>query len=410
MTPEDGGTGTVDFVRFMRFRLGKRRLLVGAALAGALALGIFQLGTVFPESVEALYAGHVYPVVVGAFAWISGLVPFSLAELMTGAAALFVLVRLGLRLVRLVRRPARTEAADGAAPGPGRLRQLAHLGLLVAASAGALYAIFVLVWGMHYARHRLEPQLGLTTQSIESREVARLAERVAAETTRWHRLAGLSVHQVSRSPLGYRELSAALDDAFVRLGLPGDPGPGATAPVKPAALSGLMSRLGVSGIFVPFTGEPTVNTGPPDVAVVFTAAHEKAHQRGITHEGEASFAAYLALSRVHGHPYLSYAGSFFAARHLLAAARRADEEDQARAWGALGPGPRLDLDTLNEFWAQYRGMIRGAARRVNDSYLRTMRIPDGAKSYGSVVRMLVAELRRRPAPAPPGVSTDGQED
>ena len=55
-------------------------------------------------------------------------------------------------------------------------------------------------------------------------------------------------------------------------------------------------------------------------------------------------------------------------------------------------------------------MIRGAARRVNDSYLRTMRIPDGAKSYGSVVRMLVAELRRRPAPAPPGVSTDGQED
>ena len=179
--------------------------------------------------------------------------------------------------------------------------------------------------------------------------------------------------------------------------------------MKPAVFSGLMSRLGISGIFVPFTGEPTVNTGPPDVAVAFTAAHEKAHQRAITHEGEASFAAYLALSRQRQHPYLSYAASFFAARHLLAAVRHADREDRERALAALGPGPRRDLDALNAFWAQHRGMVRSAAGRVNDSYLRTMRIPDGVRSYGTVVRLLIADLRSRSAP-PAAIATDDSED
>ncbi len=393
----------------------RQRILVLAGLvAGALGVALFQGALTMPERVEALYTTGIYPLVVRGFSFFSGLVPFSLAELLIAAAALFVIARLTWRLTsRLTWRLTgrfRQQAATGESP-PAQtttLRRLAHTAIFALAGAGALYAVFVAVWGLNYARPRLEHRLGLPIGQIEEPELVRLATRVAADTTRLHRLAGLPLHAVSTNPLDFGTLSTAIDEAYDALQLPGDPGPRRLSPVKPAVFSGLLSRLGISGIFVPFTGEPTVNTGPPDVAVAFTAAHEKAHQRAITHEGEASFAAYLALSRQRRQPYLSYAASFFAARHLLAAVRHAAAEDRDRAWAAFGPGPRRDLDALNAFWAQHRGMVRGAGQRVNDSYLRTMRIPDGVRSYGTVVRLLIADLRRRPAP-PAGITTDDSE-
>ena len=389
----------------------RQRILVLAGLvAGALGVALFQGALTMPERVESLYTTGIYPLVVRGFSFLSGLVPFSLAELLIAAAALFVIPRLTWRLTWRLTGRFRQNAATGESlqAQTTTLRLLAHTAIFALAGAGALYAVFVAVWGLNYARPRLEHRLGLSIGQIEEPELVRLATRVAADTTRFHRLAGLPLHAVSTNPLDFGTLSTAIDEAYDALQLPGDPGPRRLGPVKPAVFSGLLSRLGISGIFVPFTGEPTVNTGPPDVAVAFTAAHEKAHQRAITHEGEASFAAYLALSRQRRQPYLSYAASFFAARHLLAAVRHAGTEDRDRAWAAFGPGPRRDLDALNAFWAQHRGMVRGAAQRVNDSYLRTMRIPDGARSYGTVVRLLIADLRRRPAP-PVGITTDDSE-
>lgn len=377
-----------------------RRGFVGFGIgAGVLALLLFWWSLRSPEAIETIYTMAIYPVVIGAFARISGLAPFSVAELLIGSALLFVLGRLVYRVVLFLRKGRERKLATAQPPVAPRLagvRRIVGLLLFTAAGAGTLYAAFMLVWGLNYARPRLEDRLGLVQSEIREAELVRLAALVAAETTRYHRLAGLPANAVSENPLDYAEMSAAIDEAFEALDLPGDPGPERAAPVKPAAFSGLMSRMGISGIFVPFTGEPTLNTGPPDVAVAFTAAHEKAHQRAITHEGEASFAAWLALSRYRREPYLNYAASFYASRHLLAAVRHASPEDRERAWAALGPGPRKDLDELNAFWAQYRGMVRGAARRVTDSYLRTMRIPDGARSYGTVVRLLIADLRRRP--------------
>ncbi|MDE2660498.1 MAG: DUF3810 domain-containing protein [Acidobacteriota bacterium] len=396
----------------------RQRTLVLAGLgAGALGIALFQSGLSMPERVESLYTTGIYPLVVRVFSFLSGLVPFSLAELFTATAALFVIGRVTWRFTGRFRHPAASgETPTGETPTTARssapravLRRLAYTAVFALAGAGTLYAIFVVVWGLNYARPRLEHRLGLPVGQISEAELVGLTTRVAADTTRFHRLAGLPTAAVSRNPLDFADLSTAIDEAYDAIELPGDPGPGRMSPVKPAVFSGLMSRLGISGIFVPFTGEPTVNTGPPDVAVAFTAAHEKAHQRAVTHEGEASFVAYLALSRQRRHPYLSYAASFYAARHLLAAVRNADAEDRDRAWAALGPGPRRDLDALNAFWAQHRGMVRGAARRVNDSYLRTMRIPDGARSYGTVVRLLIADLRQRSAP-PAAIATDGGED
>ena len=178
------------------------------------------------------------------------------------------------------------------------------------------------------------------------------------------------------------------------LSLPGDPIRHSTSPVKKLYLSTAMSYLGLSGIFVPFTGEPSMNAKVPDISVPMVVAHEKAHQRGITDEGEANFVAFLACSCTETHPYLRYAAYLSAGARLLGAAATYVPEDAKRAWDEIGPGPRTDLQAIRDFWSRYEGPFSELAEKVNDTYLRSQRVPGGIQSYGRVTRLLISLDRR----------------
>jgi hypothetical protein len=150
----------------------------------------------------------------------------------------------------------------------------------------------------------------------------------------------------------------------------------------------------LSGIFIPFTGEPSMNRLLPDVSIPTVVAHEKAHQRGITEEGEANFVAFLACSGAEKHLYLRYTAYLFAAMHLIGSASSYAPEEAKSAWEDLGPGPRQDLKALREFWQRYQGPMTEFADRVNDAYLRSQRVEEGVESYGRVSRLLVALDRK----------------
>jgi len=162
-----------------------------------------------------------------------------------------------------------------------------------------------------------------------------------------------------------------------------------TVPAKELLASPLLSRLGISGIFIPFTGEPSINTQQPDASLPVVVAHEKAHQRGITDEGEASLAGVMACL-VAEDPYLRYAAHLEIAGRLIGAIARVQPEEAAAAWERLGAGPRADLAAIREFWERHRGAATRVARGVNDAYLRSNRVPGGVRSYGRVADMLVA--------------------
>ena len=104
-----------------------------------------------------------------------------------------------------------------------------------------------------------------------------------------------------------------------------------------------MAYLGLSGIFVAFTGEPSINSIVPDPSLPIVVAHEKAHQRGITQEGEANLVAFMACSRASDSAYVSYSAYLYATAQLLRAASEQSKEEAKSAWAALGPGPRRDL-------------------------------------------------------------------
>ena len=327
-----------------------------------------------PQWVEEGYAQSLYPLVARSFSIVNR-APFSIAEL---AVALAAVVAAGLAV----------------AVARGRLRLWPTLARGMWVGAGLLSASFLLTWGCNYARPTLRVRMQLDSTEIDATAVLDAGRRTADEAARLYALMG-PAESPTRLPVSFEELGEAVDRAFERIRLPGDEIRFPPAPTKRLASSTLFSYLGISGIYIPFTGEPHVNALQPDVAMPLVVAHEKAHQRGITDEGEANFAAFLACADAGSPDYLRYAAYLFAARYLLGEASRYVEPERLEAaWERLGEGPLADVRAVYEFWASYRGPATRVAAEVNDRYLRALRVEGGVQSYGTVVSLLVGLDRR----------------
>lgn len=335
-----------------------------------IAVVSFSLALRFPDKTDVLYSRSIYPLVARAFAFVNR-VPFSLAE----PIALFLIVFVLWSLYHRLRR---------------RERRWSGVFLWSFGAAGVFFAMFLVLWGFNYARPSLADRSALSADTVDADAVLSAGERAAEITSSLFDALG-NERTPTVMPFTFDELNQKLDQAFERLRLPGDGIDFSPTPAKPLAGSKLFSYLGVSGIFIPFTGEPSVNVLQPDVALPLVVAHEKAHQRGVTHEGEASFAAFLACADESSPVYFRYAAYLFATRYLLREASfYLPPSGVAEAWSRLSAGPSEDVRAIREFWHRYQGPVATVASHANDRYLRTMRVPGGVQSYGTVVQLLLA--------------------
>jgi hypothetical protein len=158
-----------------------------------------------------------------------------------------------------------------------------------------------------------------------------------------------------------------------------------------------MSYLGIGGIFIPFTCEANVNATLPDWEILFTSAHELAHQRGFAREEEANYVGYLAC-RAHPDRDFQYSGTFRAALYSLSALAQVDRPSYGRLRGRVTAPLSRDLAALAAWHRRYESRLGEVQERVNDAYLKTQGQADGVRSYGRMVDLLLAE-RRREGPA-----------
>ncbi len=330
----------------------------------------FAIALHFPNVTESLYSQSIYPWVARGFALVNR-ARFSLAE----TIALVGLVAGLAGLVRIVRQ---------------RDRRFTRTLLWVAGIAAVAVTVFFVLWGFNYARPSLATRSALSADGVKAEAV--LAAGIEAAELASSLFDTLETQTMpSVLPFGFDALNHELDEAFGRLKLPGDPIDFEPTPAKPLSSSWMLSYLGISGIFIPFTGEPSVNVLQPDAALPIVVAHEKAHQRGVTHEGEANFAAFLACANESSPPYFRYAAYLFATRYLLGeASRYLPRNSIESAWSHLDEGPTADVRAIHEFWRRFEGPASRVASRANDQYLRTMQVPGGIQSYGTVVQLLMA--------------------
>ena len=345
-----------------------------------------------PDLVEGVYARALYPGIARGLGAIARRVPFSLAEALAALALIAAALVAARGIVRAVRQP------DGR-------RLLAGLAGF-AAGAAAVYVVFLIAWGLNYARLPLGVSVGLPVAPAARAELAAACAELVALADAWRGEVEEDASGVARHRGG---VAGALARAALGFEVAAGGWPvlaGSPPVVKAAAFSPVLARLGISGIFVPVTGEAHVNTTLPEWTLPFTAAHEVAHQRGFAREDEANYLAFATGSR-HPDPEARYAAALMASAYALGALRRVDPAASGELDGRRGAGTRRDLGALEAWRRKYEGRASAMNRRVNDAYLRSQGQADGVASYGRMVDLLLAERRaagpftgRPTAPAP----------
>jgi predicted small integral membrane protein len=358
-------------------------------------------GRFWPGGLDA-YGAFVSHWVVRPLSLATGAVPFTVGEWAAGAYLLGMVVLAGGGVAGVVGRAGTKGAARGSG---GRLRAVAGAAAraLVAGSAhvvthlSALFLLFTLLWGFEYARPGVEERLGWPAwEGVPLDELTALAAEAVEATNR----AYLELHGADDTghPTvldDWHGVEAALDEAWVAAGpaFLGDPRAGAPrGAAKRPLFSPVLRRLGVSGMYFPFTAEAWITAGVPAISISNTLAHEKAHQRGVAGEADAGFMAVMAGASA-SHPLARYSAAAYVQMQVMGALARAERE----AWAELArrrvPGVQRDLEDLAAYWAAHRGPAREIRQAANDAYLRAHGVSAGIGDYGRTVHLLVAWSR-----------------
>jgi hypothetical protein len=249
---------------------------------------------------------------------------------------------------------------------------------------------FLLCFGLNYQRPLLFDMLGFERAETPAAQLEAMSGEIISRINENYEEAHASdravpereeiIHFLEESYSATPELAALLPQ-------------GSFAKPKPVYFSGVMTRLGISGIYFPFTAEANYNAEQPDFQLPFTVAHEMAHQRGVARESEANFVAFLVCINS-TEPFIRYSG-YRNALGVLTELFRKEPERARELVRQLGPGFREDSRRAALFWARAKGLIGNIGARINDLYLRANRVQSGTADYAASTTLIIGYYRKR---------------
>lgn len=353
-----------------------RRAVLALALA-ALGWGVLRASAGHPDLVERWYSRGLFPPVRDALRWLAAGLPISLAEVLLLALAAWASWLLASASWSLVTR------RRGA--GNLCLRGLAR----VASWGGFGYALFLFVWGFNHARRPYAWHAGLEVAPVTREELRELTAWLVEECNRLGREVTDEELELEDGPGG---VDPALLHGFEVLGEE-VPTLAAGGPLlRRPWISPLLSALGITGIYCPFTAEAHLNRDVPLWTRPFASCHEIAHQKGFAREDEAHCIAWQACRRS-GDAAFEYSASLVALGEALAALATIDPAGAKELYDRLEERSRRDREKNREYWLARRSPLSTLSRKANDAYLRSQGQEAGVRSYGRMVDLLVAERR-----------------
>lgn len=345
------------------------------AFLGLLALVVRFLAGQYPEATDQYYSRIFFPS-------IRNLIDLSLGKLPFPTLYLFLVIGLGIswisfrRFFRLVGRRHRA----------GYALQATSNGL------GALVFFFLVLWGFNYQRTPIFQQLNLQPKPLD-------VKQLTAEIELTQRLASMDRERISQDTFALTELMeyslledlvrATMQENLEVLGLNFTGRPR----TKQFSPPGFMRRMGILGIYFPFTGESYLDPSLHALEKPFTIAHEMAHSYGVTDEGEANFIAYVVCTQAE-EPLLRYAAHLLLLRYQLRDYYGMDPEGALGWMENLPRGIIQDLISIRESAEAHPPIWLALSRKSNDLFLKSQGVKAGIKSYQQLP-MLAAAWRQR---------------
>ena len=264
---------------------------------------------------------------------------------------------------------------------------------------GILVPIFLAFWGLNYQRLPLAETLGFDRAPTRTGELESIGLQIVSGVNSNYDLARGSAERPS--PPARDAIYKAVEQAFQNETLLGDASRGKFSDPKPLALSRLSSWAGVSGFYIPFTGEVTFNSNLPGFDLPMVMAHHKAHQRGYAREDEANFIGYVVCVNS-ADPYVRYSGYLYGLK-VLEALSKGNVDRYNELLSRINEGPRADLRARSEFWEETKSPTLSAlSRRTFSAYLRVNRIHGGVKNFDEDVPLIIGYYLKFPQRQSPG--------
>ncbi len=339
-------------------------MMILTLLLDAAALALHFAGLRVPGFADR-YAAVMNPVLVGTLGRISGLLPFSLAELLLfliPAALLF-------ELAQLVRRKL----------SPVLFLKRFSLVLSV------IIFLFVINEDVYFKQTPFAVKYGLERDAYTTEELTAACRALAAEAGAW---AG----EVTRDEQGLMTVSPALRDrvrgSMQALGKTYPALSGWYPPPKGVLASILLDYSDFTGVYSMFTVEANYNRDMVQYNVPFTMCHELSHLRGITSEKEANFIGWLACMRS-GDPDMHYSGALIGWIYCGNELYVRDYDTWYEIASSMDPRVNADIEANSRFWDAYRGTVSETTSDLNDTFLKAEGLEEGVDSYDLVVDLIV---------------------
>ncbi|MCE7056930.1 DUF3810 domain-containing protein [Algoriphagus sp. AGSA1] len=345
------------------------------AILGVIALGIRYLATQNPEATDTIYSRKFFPGIRNVIDITLGRLPFPSVYLFIAS----VLLVIGIYFWRVSQKTG------------WKSRTWYSLAALVN-GLGALVFFFLVLWGFNYQRTPIVQQLGLQPKSMN-------LEQVKSEVQITYRLAQQYRNAVTRDTaaieeiLPYPELEklvrANMADNLNMLGL-NFTGRPRTKQFPP---SGFMRKMGILGIYFPFTGESYIDPSLHALEKPFTVAHEMAHSYGVTDEGEANFIAWVICTNSDD-PLLRYSGQLRLLNYQLSDYYRMAPEEYREWVKTLDRGIRNDMVSIRKASEAIKAYSLELSRKTNDVFLKTQGVKAGVNSYQELPKLAFAWRER----------------
>jgi len=264
----------------------------------------------------------------------------------------------------------------------------------IACVSAILLSFFITGYLICYKRNSLEQNLALKSRKISVEELVFGMETLQSKLNQIADKVTFSKNAGSVMPYSYEKLNRLINESYDGLSKKYPFLSDFHSNVKLLGISPLMTYTHLSGMYIPMTGEANLNTNYPDYIIVYTEAHEMAHQRGIAPEDEANFMAYLVCMNSDD-LYLNYCGLMSMYDYFGDALYSADKD---RYYVEIEKSDQRILGEIKSFSDFFKKYSHSKASEitdsVNDNYLKSQGQSSGVESYGMVVDLAVAYLEQ----------------
>lgn len=345
------------------------------AILGAIALILRYFAVRNPEKTDEIYSRIFFPGIRNVIDLTLGNLPFPSVYLFV--ASVFLIF--GIAGFRLYKRK-------------GWKSRFFYFFRFLVNGVGALIFFFLVLWGFNYQRTPIFKQLNLDPKALnldQLKSEIQITQRLARQS----RNALVSDTLAIEIILPYPELEVLVRQNMgenldlLGLNFTGKPRTKLFPP------PGFMRRMGILGIYFPFTGESYIDPTLHPLEQPFTVAHEMAHSYGVTNEGEANFIAWVICANSES-TLLKYSGQLRLLMYQLRDFYRMAPEEYREWIKTLDGGIRADLISIQKASDAIKPFSIELSRKSNDIFLKSQGVKAGINSYQQLPMLAFAWRQR----------------